>query len=300
MQTPHRPPHTRSKPGAVLALCASTALLALAFAATAGATEITIGANVNQSTTESGTCGYKTANERPCVLITSVVPGQTMASPCDGTITRFRLNGFPRPQNHYSLRVVTKNADGTFTGTATSAPVSITTEGVNEYSTSLPIETGQELGIDFLDSLEEFGLRWVGGSAVVANYFYKFPADGGTVPPTGNATFYYLFNADVACTPSNVFKVLKQKGTALSVELGSAGSLTIADAAKGKAKRLKPSRASGGPGAVKIGLKLNSAAKKELSEKGKMMVKARITFTPTGGTAASQIRRFTIKKKTRR
>lgn len=296
MQTP-RQTIRRATPAAILVVCASLALLGLAFASPAGAAEVTIGANVNQATTESGTCGYKTANEPPCVLVTSVIPGQTMTSPCDGTITRFRLNGFPKPKDHYSLRVVTKNADGTFTGTATSAPVSIATEGVNEYPTSLPIATGQEIGIDFLDSSEEFSLRWVGGSAVVANYFYKFPADGTTVPPTGNATFYYLFNADIACTPSNVFKVLKLKGSTLSVELGSAGSLAIADAAKGKAKRLKPSTVTGGPGTVKAGLKLNSAAKKELSEKGKVKVKAKLTFTPTGGTAASQVRKLTIKKK---
>ena len=296
MQTPrHR--HPRSTPAAAIALCASLALLALAFAAPAGAAEVTIGANVNQATTESGTCGYKTVNEPPCLLVTSVIPGQTMTSPCDGTVTRFRLNGFPKPKNHYSLRVVTKNADGTFTGTATSAPVSIAIEGVNEYPTSLPIATGQEIGIDFLDSSEEFSLRWVGGSGVVANYFYKFPADGTTVPPTGNATFYYLFNADIACTPSNAFKVLKLKGTTLSVELGSAGTLAIADAAKGKAKRLKPSQATGGPGTVNAGLKLNSVAKKALKEKGKVTVRARLTFTPTGGTAASQVSKLTVKKK---
>lgn len=148
-------------------LIASVALLAsalaLAFAVSASA-DTTIGANVNQTTSERGTCGYKAALERPCVLITSVIPGQVMTAPCDGTITRFRINALVRPNNHYSLRVIRINGDGTFTGTATSAPVTPTIEGVNEFSTSLPISAGETIGMDFLDSPEEFGIRWVGGA----------------------------------------------------------------------------------------------------------------------------------------
>src|SRR5664279_1455752 len=122
-----------SKLAAVLATGSLGTLLCLATAGPAGAVEITIGANVNQTTSESGTCGFAHATERPCTLVTDTIPGQTMTSPCAGTITRFRLNGLPRPNDHYSLRVIRKNADGTYTGTATSAPVAISTEGVNEY-----------------------------------------------------------------------------------------------------------------------------------------------------------------------
>jgi hypothetical protein len=286
---------------APLIVCAAIALAALALAAPAGATETTIGANVNQPTGEAGTCGFKEARERPCILVWDAIPGQAMASPCDGTITRFRINGIPRPNDHYALRVVTKNTDGSYTGTATSSTVSVATEGVNEYATSLPISTGQEIGLDFLDSTEEHGVRLVGEAGVTGGYFYAFPADGGTAPPTGNANgWHYLFNADVHCTPSNAFKVLKLTGTTATVELSSAGTLAIADAAKGKAKTLKPSTATGGPGTVAIGLKLNAAAKAKLAKKGKVKIKAKLTFTPTGGEAATQVRSFTIKKKVHR
>ena len=276
-------------------------LAGLIFASTsasAGAAETTIGATVSQPATEAGTCGFKEARERPCLLVWTAIPGQAMTSPCDGTITRFRINGIPRPNDHYALRVVTVNGGGTFTGTATSSPVSVTTEGVNEYATSLPISAGQTIGLDFLDSTEEHGVRLVGDAGAIGGYFYAFPADGGTAPATGSANgWHYLFNADVFCTPSNAFKVLKRAATTLTVELGSAGTLAIADAAKGKAKTLKPSSAAGGPGTVAIGLKLNAAAKAKLGKTGKVKVKAKLTFTPTGGTAATQVRSFTITKK---
>jgi hypothetical protein len=238
-----------------------------------------------------------------------------MNVPCAGTVTRFRLNGFVRPANHYRLRVVRRNADGSFTGTASSAPVAIASEGVNEYATSLPIAAGEQIGIDFLDSTEDHGLRWVGpSSAVGAAYFYAFPTDGGSAFPTGSAPFYYLFNADIACAsaspipapaPSNEFKIVKLKATTLTLELASAGAVTVTDAgaktkakasvSKAKPKLLKPSSATGGPGQAKVKLKLTGAAKKTLRAKGKVKVKAKIAFTPTGGTASTQARSFTVK-----
>jgi len=304
-------------------------VLAAAFAAPASAAEVTIGANVNQATSESGTCAFQSAAQRPCTFITGAIPGQTMIAPCSGTITRFRLNGFPKPADHYSLRVVRRNADGSFTGTATSAVVSIGVEGVNEYATSLPIAAGEGIGIDFQDSTEDHGLRWIGGSAISAGYFDAFPADGGSAFATGPATFAYLFNADIACAsagaeplptppvagpplappapvgtaPSNRFTVVKLKGTALTLDLSSAGAIGITQAtakkgskAKG-ARLLKPSGTSGGPGQVKVGLKLTAAARKLLAKKGKLAVRASITFTPTGGTAANQVRKLTVKKR---
>lgn len=294
------------------------ACLAMAVAlAPASSADVTIGANVTQSTVNSGTCGFASMAERPCTFVTSTIPGQTMTAPCAGTVTRFRLNGFVRPANHYRLRVVRRNADGSFTGTASSAQVAIASEGVNEYATSLPIAAGEQIGIDFLDSTEEFGLGWVGSPGVGAAYFYAFPADGGSAFPTGPATFYYLFNADIACAPanptpgpvpapSNQFKIVKLKATTLTLELASAGAVAVADASaktkakasasKAKPKLLKPSSASGGPGQAKIKLKLTGAAKESLNVKGKVKVKAKITFTPTGGTASTQVRSFTVKK----
>jgi hypothetical protein len=296
-------------------------LIAVALAPASSA-DVTIGANVNQSTATSGTCGFESPSERPCTFVNNVIPGQTVTAPCSGTVTRFRLNGIPRPANHYRLRVVRKNVDGSFTGTASSNPVTIDVEGVNEYETSLSITAGEEIGVDFLDSTEDHGLRDVFGSAINSFYFFAFPADGGSAfPPSPAATFYYLFNADIACAttgpspaplpapapPSNEFKVVSLKGTTLSLSLASKGTVAIADGSakpkkakaastsKANPKLLKPSSASGGPGLATVKLKLTGPAKKTLKAKGKVKVKAKITFTPTGGTASTQVKALTVK-----
>jgi hypothetical protein len=297
----------------------------------AAAAETTIGPDVSQPTTNSGTCGFEKSTERPCLFVNNLIYNAATKSPCDGTITHFRLNGFPRPLNEYSLRVVRQNPDGSYTGTATSAPVTIATEGVNEYATDLPIAAGEMLGIDFLDSLEEHGLRWVGTVGSLSAVLYQFPPDGqpafADIPTTN---FYYLFDADIQCAapapvppatpigapapaptvaapPSNSFKVLGLKQSTLSIELGSTGTVTATEVvpkAKPKAKGkkaaprlLKPSSASGGPGIAALKLSLTGAAKAKLRATGKVKVHATLAFTPTGGTTATQLQTLTVKAK---
>jgi hypothetical protein len=285
----------------LLLLCIAAVPCAILCApATASAETVTLGPNLNQLTNQSGTCGFEMAAERPCTIVTNLVPGATLASPCDGTVTRFRLNGFVRPANRYSLRVVRRNAGGSFTGTATSAEVSIAATGVNEYATSLPISAGEQIGIDFQDSTEEHGLAWVGGSAVSASVFFAFPADGtAAFPSIPSTNFYYLFNADVTCTPSNSFRVVKLQKETLILSLASTGTVTVADAASAKSKKprqLELSRASGGPGRARVKLKLTAAGKATLREKGKLTVRAKIGFTPTGGSAATRVRKLTVRR----
>lgn len=182
----------------LLGLCCAV----LGAAAPAASAAVTIGADVTQMPATSGTCGYSYAPERPCMILSTpaAFPDRQAVSPCDGTITRFRLNGIPTPADHYRLRVVRENEDGSFTGTATSDQVSIATDGVNEYATELPIAKGEYIGVDFQDSTEDHGLRYVGtGSEIEQLVFYAFPADGGSAHPGHEGYSYYLFNADVAC-----------------------------------------------------------------------------------------------------
>jgi hypothetical protein len=93
--------------------------------------------------------------------------------------------------------------------------------------------------------------------------------------------------------------------TILTLSLASAGTVTVSDAGakpkakasalKAKPKLLKPSSATGGPGQAKVKLKLTGAAKATLEAKGKVGVKAKITFTPTGGTPSVQVRKLTVR-----
>jgi hypothetical protein len=92
------------------------------------------------------------------------------------------------------------------------------------------------------------------------------------------------------------------KGTAtLSVDVPGPGALAL------RGKGLKPQRSTGGTalaskdvdaaGKVKLTIRARGAKKAKLNRIGKVRVKARVTFTPTGGLSASQSRQIRLKKR---
>jgi hypothetical protein len=182
-----------------------------ALAAPGARAETTVGVDVNHGSNGIGACGAESPANRPCVIFNTSggAPAPRGASnqvypvrsPCDGTVVRYRLNGVPSV-NTYRLRAVTDNGNGTYTGTAGTAPVSIAVDGVNTYPASMPVKQGQFIGVDFQDSTVD-ALRWFYGgpgggfSSVV---IYSFPADGGADTPNLSEDSVYLFNADVSCS----------------------------------------------------------------------------------------------------
>ena len=90
--------------------------------------------------------------------------------------------------------------------------------------------------------------------------------------------------------PSNVFTegkltLNKKKGTgSLAVNVPGAGVLTVAGGGTIK----KAEVTSTGAQTLKVPLKAKGAGQKTLSKKGKLPFKVALTFTPTGGTSATQ------------
>ncbi|MGZ5386462.1 MAG: hypothetical protein ACXWZV_03430 [Solirubrobacterales bacterium] len=182
------------------ALAAATLAAGALAAAPGAAADTTIGADVNGPSTYTGACGGSNPSQRPCTVVNTIILGRTVRARCDGTVTRFRLNGIATA-NTYRLRIVHDNGDGTFTSNASSNLVTITSDGVHEYPTSLPIKQGDYPGLDFMDSTTG-GVLGNGdvSDGVFEHYFYAFPADGIPDTPDGfNHPATYHYNADVAC-----------------------------------------------------------------------------------------------------
>jgi hypothetical protein len=110
--------------------------------------------------------------------------------------------------------------------------------------------------------------------------------------------------------PSNAFTA-RTKGKNLLLDVSAVGDVTAVDAkaplsastAK-KKKRillLKPSGGSGNPPTISVPLHLTKTAKQKLRQKGKVTVKARITFTPSqGGLPNTQTAKLKIKGKAKK
>jgi hypothetical protein len=111
--------------------------------------------------------------------------------------------------------------------------------------------------------------------------------------------------------PPNQFG-LKVKGKKLMVAVKAPGSVTIEDSVeplsaanangneKHKKKRtllLNPDVRKGGPPTISVPLQLTKPGRETLNRKGRVRVKARITFTPDFGIAKTRTVKLTIKRK---
>jgi hypothetical protein len=147
----------------------------------------------------------------------------------------------------------------------------------------------------------------------------EFAAEKTTYAASTGTTASFLFTSFPDCPPpppppvtpasgssiipSNTFTVGKVKKRKLTVTVASAGRVDVRQAgssgsgasASARKRLLKPSSATGGPGRVIVKLRLTAAAGKALRLKHKLTVKAKVTFTPTGGTAASKTALLTLK-----
>jgi hypothetical protein len=101
--------------------------------------------------------------------------------------------------------------------------------------------------------------------------------------------------------PSNVVvlgkpALNKKNGTAkLPVTIPGPGTLKIADVKKSK-KRIKTKTLTAtAAGTLKLPVKPTSSARTTLVEKGKLKIKVAVTFTPSGGSAATVKRKLTLK-----
>jgi hypothetical protein len=101
--------------------------------------------------------------------------------------------------------------------------------------------------------------------------------------------------------PSNAFSVKGKKSLSsgavrVTVKVAGPGPVTAKDAGSGKARFKTVKVSSSKAGTVTLTLKPSAAARKLIAKRGKLKVKALITFAPTGGTPARHTTSVTFKK----
>jgi hypothetical protein len=191
----------RRSPAAAVAVLLVTFVVVLvsALPANAAGGPVTIGSDLTASPGIISSCGFG------CTEMQTGLPGRQLTAPCDGTITHWRLRGFgvlspAVPQ----LQVMHPDGTGKFTATATSAQLVVgTTLGVYEADTSLPVLTGDQIGI--LHPIDQL-VSWTGGAGLGAGIVYVFfspPAANLPVTPFGPLFGELLFNADITCAPTS-------------------------------------------------------------------------------------------------
>src|SRR5262249_22297605 len=232
------------------------------------------------------------------VANTTLVPAVTasggLASPVKGTVVSFQVKtaGLTAP---VQLRLL-RPAGGPYTGVGTSAPV---TPPVNQISPAFPvslrIQPGDLIGLDCCQSGNNAittPSSTIGGRATWGTGADLPLSDGETRTADADNTGALLVSAEVQ--PDNSFTLgqitrNKKRGTAtIPVSVPNEGGL--AASGKGVTGTLL-----GPPNRLLI--KASGKKGRKLNEKGKVKLTVAITYTPTGGSANTQLVKVKLKKK---
>lgn len=193
------------------------------------------------------------------------------------------------------IEVGTQSAPVTFTITnAGTLPLTVGAVGLSgpaaeQFSVSAGTCAAATLAPGETCSLQaRFAPSGPGSHAAAITIDSNDPAGSATIALTGTAT-----EAGAVDGGFRLGKVKrnKRKGTAkLTVIVSGPGELRLARTGKVKQQRKRVSAA----GRVRLSVKPKSAAKRKLAAKGKARVKAKVTFTPAGGTPTTRTKRIKL------
>jgi hypothetical protein len=290
---------------------ATTLALAAALMVPAGAQgTVTIGSNLaNAPTSGIGGCGSAL-----CTFAQNSLPAAQQAaggvkSPVSGNVVLWRIRTTSGTQYPVAFRVLRHlNTGSLFTGAATSATVTPPPSSTTPYTTQLPIKAGDLIGINCCQTLSNYF-----GSAVGGEMIRWGPALADGDPgrnPNGSGILEITVNADIEPTSAFTISAIKPgKGGKLTVtatlpnpgtlEGGDKNDASLATAAgKKKSKYLQHASMPVGVAnqTIRILLKPTKLARSVLAEKGKLKVKAKVVFTPTGGNPSSQVIKAKLKR----
>ncbi len=167
---------------------------ALLAASAAQASTVTVGSVLPLTFTPAP---FKQVN----TLLNTALPekGANLVSPVNGAIVRWRVQG--AKGGPFALRVLHQNGSGAFAAAGTSLPATPTGTGLQTFTTSLPIQAGDQIGIDPTNPSDEIGFASVPGASFAV--IFPPPPDGATVPPSeGGAGKEIELSAEVQPAPA--------------------------------------------------------------------------------------------------
>jgi hypothetical protein len=276
-------------------LAACLAALSLGSSSTAGAT-VTIG----QTGTPTTTCA--SGNDRLQPTVTGgnayVVPPTVVT----GMITSWSTEASASAGQMLTLKVFRPLGGATYQVVGHDGPHTLTGGALNTFPASIPVKAGDVLGSS-IPAAEATGCNFVvpGDSYL----FHEAELAEGESGDFTNVQADRRLDISAVVDPSNSFNLgaitrNKKKGTAtLTATVPNRGEFT------GSGKGVKIAGAAGAvtsknvtaPGAVKLTIKAKGKKKRKLNDTGKVEVKPRITYTPTGGDPATQSIKVKLIKK---
>jgi hypothetical protein len=281
------------------ALAALLPALFLAASVSPAGAVVTIGSNLAREPNSSASFSPRPTFSN-VALASNLQASGGLSSPVNGTVVRWRIR-VGSPTGVINLRIIRPLGGGLFTGAGTSASVTPPINATTTYAAQLPIRIGDYIGIDCCERPAPSAEFFRADVPAIRDEWQPSLADGGTGrAPTGTFLYEVALNADITTTFTvNAIRRNKKIGTAtLTVTVPFAGELTGAGKGIKVANAAVNSMTVSAPGSVQLLIKARGRKKKKkLNSTGKVKVKPKITYTPTGGEPATKSLKVKLKKK---
>ena len=233
-----------------------------------------------------------------------------IVSPVNGTITTWRIRSGTGSSLPVALRVVRPLTVNLFTAAGTSSIVNPPANSLTPYSAQLPIAVGDKLGLDCCDNGGTYFVQVPGSTRGRFNPPPLVNGGPGRAPDNVDLDREIAINADIEPTSAFTISDVKSgKGGKVTVTAtlpnpgtlrgGDASDKSLAAAAgKKKPKYLKRATMPVGVAGqtIRMLLKPTKTARSILNKKGKLKTKAKVIFTPTGGSPSTQIIKAKLKR----
>jgi hypothetical protein len=288
------------------ALAASLAVFSLAASASPAGASVTLGQlapGVSPPGYLDGLCGGPVPGD---YLQHTVISGNSYVVPGPGVITSWSHNAGDGSGMTLTFKVFRKFGGALFTAVGHSGPFPLLPSTVNTFPANIAVTTGDIIGLRVPTATPGVACDFEAPAEVGELTTEPDLADGqsGTFAPSSSSPFFgYRVNITAVFEPGNTVTVRKttlnkKKGTAtLTVNVPNPGELTGSGKGVKVAKAALISKTVTAPGAVKLTIRAKGKKKTTLSETGKVKVKPKITYTPTGGDPRTQSIKVKLRKK---
>jgi hypothetical protein len=230
------------------------------------------------------------------VLQPAVTSGNTYVAPGNGTITSWSHNAALGAGQMMTFKVFRPLSGSTYTVIGHDGPRSLTGGAVNTFPASVGVKPGDVIGLFF--DVAPPGKAWffpVLGDAFLQRLGNLGDFQSGTFEPNPDRRL----NVTAVFDPTNVFALRginlhRKKGTAdLKLRLPNPGQLTLSgNGVKGVTRAVTVTS----PHVVRIPIISTGQKRATLNQTSRVRVKAKVTYTPTGGDPSTQARKLKLKK----
>ena len=238
----------------------------------------------------------------------SVTSGNSYVVPATGGVTAWTLTSWSHNAaadvgQELTMKVFRKVADPlTYTVVGHDGPRPLTPSIVNTFQTSLPVQAGDVLGNNSKSPADNASYFPAPGESFID--IQPGLADGQTGSFALEAADPLRLNISAVLEPTNTFALgpitrNNNKGTAtLEATVPNPGDLTVGGKgvkSAGGGTAVTSKAVGGGP--VQLTIRVKGKKKRKLNDTGKVKVKSKITYTPTGGAPNTQSRKVKLRKR---